>query len=144
MDQIVGVKLDALKDEVVQYVECEERGIQENAWIGVFAEEFVVVHGPGQGVERKHRPTDGIEIHLYVEAVVEERQLLSPPNPQIHDGILYLPLRLAVHRYDGKESGEDRSASHSIDRGPVEPITRHPGELKSPHAQRDGKHQKTV
>ena len=33
MDQIVGVELDALEDEVVQYVGCEECRIQENAWI---------------------------------------------------------------------------------------------------------------
>ena len=144
MDQIVGIKLDALKDKVVQYVECKERRIQENAWIGVLAKEFVVVRGPGQGVQCQHRPADDIEIHLYVEAVVEERQLLGPPIPQRQERIFYLALRLAEHRYDCKDGGEDCSTGHSIDRRPVEPVTRHPGEFESPHDQRDCKHQNAV
>ena len=82
VDQIVGIELDALEDEVVHDVEGEKRRIQEDARVGVFAKEFIVVHGPGQGVERQHRPPDDIEIHLDVEAVVEELQLLGPPEPQ--------------------------------------------------------------
>ena len=133
MDQIVGIELDALKNKVVQYVECEERRIQENAWIGVLAKEFVVVRGPGQGVQRQHRPTYDIEIHLYIEAVVEERQLLDPPIPQREERVLYLALRLAEDRYDCKDGGEDSSTGHSIDRRSIEPVTWHPGELESPH-----------
>ena len=60
MDQIVGVKMDPLKDEVVQYEEGREGCVKEDANLGVFAKEFVVVHGSGQGVERQRRPTDDI------------------------------------------------------------------------------------
>ena len=144
MDQIVGIELDALKDEVVQYVEREERRIQENARIGVVAKDLVVVRGPGQGVERQHRPTNDVEPHLYVEAVGEERQFPCPPGPQRRDGILLLALRLAEHRQDCKDSGEDRTAGHLIDRGPVEPLSRHPGDLGSPQDQRERKHQYAV
>ncbi len=144
MDQIVGIELDALKDEVVQDVEGEEGRVEEDAEIGVVAKAVVVVHGPGEGVERQHRPPDDIEIHLDVDAVVEERQLLGPPCPQRQVRMLDRAWRLAEHRHEGKDRGEDRAAGHRIDRGPVEPIPRHPGELERPHDQRDGKHQQTV
>ena len=53
-------------------------------------EVLVVVCGPGQGVERQHHPADDVKVHLYVEAVVEERELLGPPGPQRRGGILWV------------------------------------------------------
>ena len=44
MDQVEGVQLGTLEDEVVEHIECEERRVQEHARIGVFAEALVVVN----------------------------------------------------------------------------------------------------
>ena len=90
--------MDALKDEVVQDVGCEERRIQENARIEVCAKAFLVVRGPGQGVDPQHRPTDDVQVHLYVETLVKEGQLQGAPFPEGEEGVLYLPLRAAEHR----------------------------------------------
>ena len=122
MDHVVGIELDALEDEVVQYVEGKERREQEDARVGVLAEAFVVVGSPRQGVERQHRAADDVEIHLHVEALVEERQFLDTPEPQRQDRISYLALRLAEHRQERKDGGNDRSARHRMNRGPVEPL----------------------
>ena len=73
VDQVIGVELNPLEDEVVENVECEESRVQEDAGIGVFAETFVVPRGSGQGIDRKHRAADDVEVHLDVEAVAEER-----------------------------------------------------------------------
>ena len=85
-----------------------------------------------------------VAVSKEMPAGLEERQFLDTPKPEGCDRILHLALRLAEHRYECKDSGEDRAAGHSIDRGPVEPVTRHPGELECPHDQRDCKHQNTV
>ena len=91
VDQVVGVELDALEDEVVEHVEREERRIEENAGVRVRAEALVVVRGAREGVQREHRPADDVEVHLHVEAVAEERHLPRPPVPERKQRILLLP-----------------------------------------------------
>ena len=88
---------------------------------------LVVVDGPGQGVERQHRPADDVEPHLHVEAAVEELELLRPSEPPRQEAALDLAFRLAEHRQDREDDGQDRSAGDGIERGAVEPVPRHPG-----------------
>ena len=43
VDQIVGVQLHPLKDEIVEDVQREERGVDVDARICLLAKEFVVI-----------------------------------------------------------------------------------------------------
>ena len=144
MDHVVGVELDALEDEVVEDVEGEEPGIQEHAGVRVRAEQPVVVRGSGEGVERQHRPADDVQEHLHVEAVLEERQLQHAPFPQGGERTLHLAARPREHGEDGEDEAQDRPAGHLVDRGPVEPVPRHPGELERPYDLREHEHEKAV
>ncbi|WP_423926955.1 hypothetical protein [Candidatus Palauibacter sp.] len=103
MDHVIGVELDALEDEVVQDVEREESRIQEDPRVGGCAEKPVVVRGSGEGVQRQHRPADDVQVHLHVEAPVEERQLQGAPFPQRGEPILDLALRPPEYRQDGED-----------------------------------------
>ena len=103
-----------------------------------------MVHGPGKGVERKHRPADHVHVHLHIDAFPEERNLLGPAEPPCQEPVLHLAFRLAKHGDQGEDDGENRSAGHGIDRGPVEPVVGQPGKLEGPHDQHDEKDQHAV
>ena len=51
---------------------------------------------------------------------------------------------MAVHRDQGKDGCEHRAPCHGIDRGPVEPVPGHPGELESPYDQHEHIDQQAV
>ena len=89
MDNIVRVELDALEDEVVHDIVRHERRKEKDARVEVGAKPLVVVRGAGEGVEREHRAADHVEVHLEVNAVLEERHLLGPPQPKCRQGILH-------------------------------------------------------
>ena len=144
VEQVVGIELDALEEEVVRDVERHERRKEKNARVGVRAKATVVIRGGGERVERQHRPTDDVEVHLYVEAVVEIRQLPRPPQPEGRDGTLYLAARLAEHRDDCQHERNRSAAGHRVGRRPVEPVAGHAGEFERPHDQREGKHQQAA
>ena len=115
VDEVVGVELDALEDEVVEDVEGEEGGVKVDARIGVVAEAFVMVGGAGEGVEREHSPANDVEVHLDVEAVIEEGELPGAAGPQSGDGVPVLALRLSEYRDDGENGREDGASGHGVD-----------------------------
>ena len=80
VDQLEGVQVDSLENEVIEDIKGEEGGVQEHAGVGILAEALVVVNRAGERVDREHRPADTIEVHPYVEAVAEERELPDPPR----------------------------------------------------------------
>ena len=90
-------------------------GVEVNAGIGVVAEALVVVGGAGEGVEREHSPANDIEVHLDVEAVVEEREFPGAAGPQGGDGVPVLALGLTEYRDDGENGGEDGASGHGVD-----------------------------
>ena len=144
MDHVVRVELDALEDEVVEDVEGEESGVQEDARVRVRAEQSVVVRGAGEGVQRQHRPADDVQEHLHVEVLVEEGQLQHAPLPQRGERTLDLAARPREHGEEGEDETEGGAAGHLVDGRPVEPVPRQPGQLERPHDLREREHEEAV
>ena len=104
-----------------------------------------MVGGPGQGVERQHRAADDVEVHLHVEAFVEELNLQGAPEPECGERVLHLSRRLAEHRRDGQDQAQERSAGEGIDGGTVEPIARQQtAGLERPYRYGEQEHQDAV
>ncbi len=144
MDQVVGVELDSLKDHVIEYVEREECRVEKNAGVGIIAEELVVVGRAGKGVEHEHRPADHVEVHLHVEAFVEEGQLESASFPQGQERVLDLALRLTEDCKQRKKQAEHRPAGHRVNCRAVEPVARHAGKFKRPNDHGDSENKQAV
>ena len=89
MDEVVGVELNPLEDEIVKKIERVDGDVEVEARVGIDDVLMVPVR-PRPGIEREHRPAHEVEEHLHVEAVVEALDLLSASEPQRQEAVLLL------------------------------------------------------
>ena len=114
IDQVVGVELDTLEDEVVKDVEREECCIEEDARVEIAPKLVVVPRRAGHGIERQHGAANDVEIHLDIDAFPKQRNLLRSPLPQREQRILDVSLWLGVDRRDGHDQGEDGASCDGV------------------------------
>ena len=115
VDDVERVELHSLEDEVVEDVEGEERCEEVRARIGV-VDVVVVPDRAGEGVERQHRAADDVEVHLEIDAVVEELHLLGAAEPARQEFVLDVAFGLAEHGDQRHDHGQHRSAGYGVQR----------------------------
>ena len=148
VDQVIGIKLHPLENEIVKDVEREEARVHVDSRVGLQAKILDVVVmkiRTRKRIQRQHRPTNHIQIHLQIDAIAEQPVLHRPTVPPSDKPVSLMPLfgpcRPTQKRPGRDHPAEESPANHRRDCRPVEPVTLEPKRGDSPQRQHQSKHQ---